>query len=594
MHRANSNQLLRLLAFVKPYGWQLAVALVAVVVASGLGLVFPTVIGDLVDTAFGTTGGDTSTLDRIALILFGVFLVQAVFDFLRTYLLAYIGEGVVADLRAKLYTHLINLPVKFFDSRKTGEITSRLTSDVAVVRNTVSQALAQFVSQSITLLGGVALLVSLSPRLSLIVLSVVPIIILAATFFGRRLRKVSTEFQDRIADANASAEETIAAVRVVQWFNAQGEQISRYVGLVQDSFQVALRRARLRAFFIPSVTLAMFSAISLVLWYGGRLVLGGSLTGGDLVSFLLYTFTVAGAIGTFTGLYSQFQEALGASKRIFDLLDEVSDLPEPVKPVVLEDVRGKLSFEGVSFRYSERDTDVLKDISLSVQPGETVALVGPSGAGKSTLISLIPRFYDPTKGRILLDDVDLKDQRLEDLRDHMAAVPQETQLFSGSVLENIRFGKPEATDEEVIKAAKAANAHDFISAFPGGYDTVVGERGMQVSGGQRQRVAIARALLKNPRVLILDEATSALDNESEAVVQAALERLMEKRTTFVIAHRLSTVQNADRILVMDEGRVVQVGPHKALVAEPGLYQELYERQFRNEIGEGVNLKEVAA
>ena len=582
MKKAKGNQLLRLLAFVKPYTWQLVVALVAVVIASGLGLVFPAVVGDLVDTAFGTTGGDTSTLDRIALILFGVFLVQAVFDFFRTYLLAYIGEGVVADLRAKLYTHLINLPVKFFDSRKTGEITSRLTSDVTVVQNTVSQALAQLVSQTITLIGGVALLVSLSPRLSLIVLSVVPVIILAATFFGGRLRRVSTEFQDRIADANASAEETIAAVRVVQWFNAQGEQISRYVGLVQDSFQVALRRARLRAFFIPSVTLAMFSAISLVLWYGGRLVLGGSLTGGDLVSFLLYTFTVAGAIGTFTGLYSQFQEALGASKRIFDLLDEVSDLPVTAKPTVLKDVRGKLSFENVSFRYDQRDADVLKNITLEVQPGETVALVGPSGAGKTTLVSLIPRFYDPTAGTIRLEGVDLKDQRLEDLRDHMAAVPQETQLFSGSVGENIRFGKPEATDDEVVAAARAANAHDFISAFPGGYDTVVGERGMQVSGGQRQRIAIARALLKNPRVLILDEATSALDNESEAVVQDALERLMKERTTVVIAHRLSTVQNADRIVVMDDGCVVQTGTHEALLAQIGLYRELYERQFREE------------
>ncbi len=589
MKPAKGNQLLRLLAFVKPYTWQLVVALVAVVIASGLGLVFPAVVGDLVDTAFGTVGGNTSTLDRIALILFGVFLVQAVFDFFRTYLLAYIGEGVVADLRAKLYTHLINLPVKFFDSRKTGEITSRLTSDVTVVQNTVSQALAQLVSQTITLIGGVALLVSLSPRLSLIVLSVVPVIILAATFFGGRLRRVSTEFQDRIADANASAEETIAAVRVVQWFNAQGEQIARYVGLVQDSFQVALRRARLRAFFIPSVTLAMFSAISLVLWYGGRLVLGGSLTGGDLVSFLLYTFTVAGAIGTFTGLYSQFQEALGASKRIFDLLDEVSDLPEPAKPVVLKDVRGKLSFENVSFRYDQRDADVLKNITLEVQPGETVALVGPSGAGKTTLVSLIPRFYDPTAGTIRLEGVDLKDQRLEDLRDHMAAVPQETQLFSGSVRENIRFGKPEATDDEVVAAAKAANAHDFISAFPGAYNTVVGERGMQVSGGQRQRIAIARALLKNPRVLILDEATSALDNESEAVVQDALEKLMQERTTVVIAHRLSTVQNADRIVVMDDGRIVQTGTHEALLEQAGLYRELYERQFREEpvVGEAV-------
>ncbi len=575
-----SNQLWRLLALVRPYRWQLVVALVAVVVASGLGLVFPSVVGQLVDSAFGDASGGAGTLNRIALFLFGIFAVQAVFDYFRTYFLALVGEGVVADLRTKLYTHLLGLPVKFFDNRKTGETTSRLTSDVAVVQAAVSQSLAQLVSQGITLVGGVVLIFTISPRLSLVVLAVVPVIILAAVFFGRRLRSVSRDFQDRVADANASAEETIAAVRVVQWSSAQGEQISHYVGLVQASFQVALKRARIRAIFIPAVTFAMFSAISLVLWYGGRLVFAGTLTGGDLVTFLLYTFTVAGAIGTFTGLHSQIQEALGASSRIFDLLDEVSDLPEPKKPVKLSTVTGTLHFEGVSFRYAEHGTDILKDVSLSVRAGETVALVGPSGAGKSTLISLIPRFYDPTAGRILLDGVDLRDQSLAGLRSHMAAVPQETQLFSGTVAENIRFGDPKATDAEVVEAAKAAHAHAFVTAFPDGYDTVVGERGMQVSGGQRQRIAIARALLKNPQVLVLDEATSALDNESEAVVQAALVHLMATRTTVVIAHRLSTVRNADRIAVMDAGRIVQTGTHDELLEQAGLYKELYERQFK--------------
>ena len=575
-----SNQLWRLLTLVRPYRWQLVVALIAVVIASGLGLVFPSVIGQLVDSAFGDANGGTGTLNRIALFLFGIFAVQAVFDYFRTYFLALVGEGVVADLRTKLYTHLLRLPVKFFDNRKTGEITSRLTSDVAVVQAAVSQSLAQLVSQSITLVGGVVLIFTISPRLSLVVLAVVPVIILAAVFFGRRLRRVSRDFQDRVADANASAEETIAAVRVVQWFSAQGAQVSHYVGLVQASFQVALKRARIRAIFIPAVTFAMFSAISLVLWYGGRLVFAGTLTGGDLVTFLLYTFTVAGAIGTFTGLYSQIQEALGASSRIFDLLDEVSDLPEPKKPVKLSTVTGMLKFEGISFRYAEHGTDVLKDVSLTVRAGETVALVGPSGAGKSTLISLIPRFYDPTAGRILLDGVDLRDQSLAGLRSHMAAVPQETQLFSGTVAENIRFGDPKATDAELVEAAKAAHAHAFVTAFPDGYDTLVGERGMQVSGGQRQRIAIARALLKNPQVLVLDEATSALDNESEAVVQAALVHLMETRTTVVIAHRLSTVRNADRIVVMDAGRIVQAGSHDELLEQAGLYKELYERQFK--------------
>jgi subfamily B ATP-binding cassette protein MsbA len=329
----------------------------------------------------------------------------------------------------------------------------------------------------------------------------------------------------------------------------------------------------------------MFGAVALVLWVGGRMVLTGSITGGTLVSFLLYTFTVAGAIGTFTGLYSQFQEALGSSRRIFELLDEVSDLPEPVDPVPLDRVEGRVAFEGVSFSYGDRDTTVLHGIDLEARPGEVIALVGPSGAGKSTLVSLVPRFYDPTDGTVRLDGHDLRTLGLRDLRRWMAAVPQETQLFSGTIAENIRFARSDAADGDVVAVATAANAHDFIVAFPAGYDTVVGERGIKLSGGQRQRIAIARALLKDPRILILDEATSALDAESEAQVQDALETLMEGRTTFVIAHRLSTVRKADRIVVIHEGRIVQEGTHEGLLAAGGLYADLYEHQLIRADGE---------
>lgn len=369
---------------------------------------------------------------------------------------------------------------------------------------------------------------------------------------------------------------------MVQAFTAEPLEARTYADLIGASFKVALRRARIRAIFNPVVFFAMFTAIGIVLWYGGRLVIAGELTPGQLVAFLVYTFSVAGAVGAFSGLFSQFQEALGASSRIFELLDEKSDLPEPANPLKLGSVRGEVRFEQVSFGYGERGV-VLEDVSLAAQPGEVVALVGPSGAGKSTLISLIPRFYDPTAGRILLDGVDIRDLTLYDLRSNIALVPQETQLFSGTVAENIRYGKPGASDAEVIEAAKAANAHEFITSFPDGYATIVGERGIKLSGGQRQRVAIARALLKNPRILILDEATSSLDSESEALVQEALEVLMQGRTTFVIAHRLSTIRSADKIVVLEAGRIVQQGTHQELLAAGGLYKELYELQFREDV-----------
>ena len=576
--REQWGQLSKLFGLLRPYRTWLVVAIVGVVVAASLGLVFPRIMGGLVDTALGAEGS-TGELDRIAVLLFAVFLVQGAFNYLRIYALAVVGEGVVADLRRSVYDRIVRLPVPFFDGRRTGEITSRLTSDAVVVQSTVSSSAAQALSQGITLVGGVVLLVVISPVLSLTVLTFLPVVIIAAAFFGRRLRRVSTSFQDEIAEANALADESIASIRVVKWFTAEDEAASRYDATITKSYAVALRRARLRALFVPFVTFIAFGTLAVVLWVGGRLVLSGELTPGELVSFLLYTLIVAGAIGAFTGLYSELQEALGASQRIFELLEEPVEVPQqaaPIAPVVRE---GSVLFDGVSFTYPGRDIEVLTDVDLAIAPGQTVALVGPSGAGKSTLTQLIPRFYDVSSGDVLVDGVDVRLQGLQELRSEMAAVPQEVQLFSGTIAENLRVGQPTAGDDALVEAARTANAHDFIVAFPDGYDTVVGERGVQLSGGQRQRVAIARAVLADPRILILDEATSSLDAESEALVQDALERLMQERTTIVIAHRLSTVRAADRIVVLAGGSIAEEGTHDQLVARGGLYAELSANQL---------------
>jgi subfamily B ATP-binding cassette protein MsbA len=403
--------------------------------------------------------------------------------------------------------------------------------------------------------------------------------------WGRFSHRFSRDLQDRIADANAGATEAIGGIRVVQSFVAEDYERQRYATLVQGAFRGGIKVARVQSTFGPSVMLAMFVGVSIVLWYGGRLVLAGELTPGVLVSFILYTFVVAGAVGQFSGLYGQLQETLGATVRLFQLLDEdAADLPQSVAPIALPPApRGQVTLDRVWFRYPDRDQDVLRDVSLRVDSGEIVALVGPSGAGKSTLVSLIPRFYDPTQGRILLDDVDLRDLDVRELRGHVGIVPQETHLFSGTIEENIRYGRPDASVEEIRQAARDANAEEFVLAFATGYATLVGERGVKLSGGQRQRIAIARALLKDPRILILDEATSSLDSHAESLVQEALGRLMRGRTTFVIAHRLSTVRDANRVVVLDHGRVVQVGTHRELVGAPGLYSALYERQLRTDL-----------
>lgn len=601
----------RLLAFTRPYRLQLIIALVATLIAGLVQLAFPLLSRDLFNDAFAAAGAETdapasAAPGRIALLLVAIFGLQAVFNFLRVWLLGLVGEGVVADLRTRLFSHLMDLSPGFFLRRKTGEITSRLASDVATVQSLVSNALAQFVNQLVTLVGGAAALLFINARLTLVMLAVVPPVIIGGAVFGRRLRRLSRDFQDRVADANADAEEAIANIRIVQSFTGESVERARYRAGIDAAWRLARRRVRVRAVFVPTVILAMFTGVTLVLWYGGRQVLAGSLAPGDLIAFLLLTLFIAGSVATFTGLFAQLQEGLGASRRIFELLDEQPDLPVPAVPTPLPDDARDVRFERVWFRYDEiltpaadqTGTDptvtdptvtggaatdepwVLSDVDLAIRPGEVIALVGPSGAGKSTLASLLPRFFDPQRGTVRLGGVDLREADPAEVRAQVGLVPQETQLFSGSVADNVRYGRPDASEDELLAAAEAAHAAEFVQALPNGWDTLVGERGLRLSGGQRQRIAIARALLKDPGVLVLDEATSSLDSESEALIQDALERLMRGRTSLVIAHRLSTVVGADRIVVLREGRIVQIGRHELLVATDGLYRTLFETQFR--------------
>ncbi|WP_036258455.1 ABC transporter ATP-binding protein [Meiothermus cerbereus] len=578
--RRDFRQLSRLLAYTRPYRLGLLLAGISSLISTGFFLAFPQLVSRMLDTSIFEQG-NLAQIDRYTLLLVLVFAGQAVFSGLQNYLFARSGEGVVADLRRHLFSHLLSLSPRFFENHKTGDITSRLTSDVATVQGVVSTALVQLFTTPLMFAATLTILFWTNWKLSSFILAVVPVVILVAIVLGRMIRRLSKAYQDKVAEANARAEESISGIRVVQSFTAEKLEAERYSQLIGESYRTALRRALVSSGLSGVVFFTIFSALGLIFWYGGRLVSLGEITPGQLVSFILYAFNVAASVGTLAGIWSQVQSALGASSRIFELLDTPSDLKEPENPYPLVAVRGEVRLEDVHFAYDERGA-ILRGVNLTALPGQVVALVGPSGAGKSTLIALIPRFYDVTRGRITLDGVDIRQLRLVDLRRQIALVPQETLLFSGSIEENIRYGNPLASQAEVIEAAKAANAHEFISAFPQGYQTLVGERGVKLSGGQRQRIAIARALLKNPRILILDEATSSLDSESEALVQEALDKLMQGRTTFVIAHRLSTVRNADQIVVLDKGQIVQQGTHEELLAQGGLYRDLYELQFREE------------
>jgi subfamily B ATP-binding cassette protein MsbA len=582
LHLPSPKQLARLWPRVRPHRKALALATVTLLLSAAIGLAFPMVVGYLLDSAF--VQRDRDTLDRVALGLLGLFLIQAVLNYAQTYLLSATGERAVAGLRRELFAKLLEMPPGFFADRRTGELTSRLTTDIGLLQGVLSHQIAEFSRQILALVGGVAILTWMQPQLTLTALGVVPIVVGTAMFFGRRLRRISTGVQDKVADATAVAEEAFSQIRTVQSFVQEPAERTRYGEKVARVVESALARAQVRGVFFGAITFSTFGGIVIVLWQGGRLVLDGSLTAGTLVSFLLYTATIAAAVGALASFFSSYQESVGAAERVFELLEAPAQVADPLDPIPLpRPVRGRVDLEQVSFRYHDVPDApwALRDVSFTLEPGEVVAIVGPSGGGKTTLVSLLSRFWDVTEGRIRLDGTDIRRLRLSDLRGAIGTVPQEPALFSGTVHENIAYARPEASAGEIERAARAAHAHEFVERLPKGYDTVVGERGIKLSGGQRQRIAIARAVLKDPAVLVLDEATSSLDTESERLVEDALEKLLVGRTTLIIAHRLSTVRRADRLLVLSHGRITEQGTHAELLARGGLYARLYQRQFRD-------------
>lgn len=566
----------RIFALRKSYRRRLYVAVVLALLSSAVGLTVPLGLKALIDAVFQS--GDAALLDVIALALFGLFILQSFFSFGSSYWLEWVGERVVADLRKKLYEHLQKLGFRYFADMRLGEITSRLTNDVSSIRTALTDSLPQTITVTFSLVGSVALMIMLNWRLSMLVFLTVPLVTLASRYFGNKIRKLARDIQDDLADSTAIAEDALGAIRIVKAFAREPYEVRRYADSVEHLFGTSKRKILLTSIFWSGMGVMFMSTLVLIFWFGGQEVLAGRLTTGDLVAFIFYAFSISRSVSQISRLYTSLNSAVGASDRIFDLLGETPEIEDQSDALALSPVRGDVVFDDVSFTY-EAELEVLTEISFKVNAGQVIAIVGPSGAGKTTLINLIPRFYDPQSGSIYIDGTDIRGVTKQSLRQQVGIVPQDVHLFGTTIRENIRYGRLDATDEEIEQAARDANAYDFIMDQPQGFDARIGEKGVKLSGGQRQRMAIARALLKDPQILLLDEATSSLDSESESQIQEALDRLMKNRTTFIIAHRLSTVQHADRILVLNKGRVVQDGVHEGLIAEQGLYQHLYNLQF---------------
>ena len=573
---------LRIFKYSKNHKFKFFIGLVFLLLTSATALAFPKLMGMLVDCV---TNKDLDKANEIAMALMGILMLQAIFSFFRISLFVNFTENTLSNIRFALYENLIKLPMSFFSQKRVGELNSRISADISQLQDTLTTTIAEFLRQFILIIGGFVILGSISPKLTIMMLCIVPVVAVAAVIFGRFIRKYGKMTQDKVAESQVIVEETLQGISNVKAFANEWYELQRYKNKIKEIVAIAIKGGQYRGYFASFIILCLFGCVVVVVWYGITLTIKGEVEGvGDLISFVLYTTFIGASFGGIAEMYAQIQKAVGATERVFELLDET---PEKINTQIHETttpkLKGTVDFKNVAFSYSSRkEIPVLKDVNFSAGFGQKIAVVGPSGAGKSTIASLLLRFYDIDSGSILIDGKNIYDYDLEDLRGNMSIVPQDVILFGGTIKENIAYGKPSATDEEILAAAQQANALNFIESFPEKMDTIVGERGIKLSGGQRQRIAIARALLKNPSILILDEATSSLDSESEKLVQEALEILMEGRTSIIIAHRLATIRSADQILVIDNGVISEQGTHLELIGlENGIYKNLSNLQFSN-------------
>ena len=597
INKENLRQALVLFKYLKPHRGKFILGLVFIALSAFTTSLFPLFLGKMIDAASpGATipGMDAGSkfgsglknihwsLNTTLLLIFAQLTIQTFFSFMRVYLLTAVGERSLADMRRDVYSRLLTMPMSFFTEKRVGELSNRISSDLSQIQDAISFTLAEFLRGVFTLVIGLFFIFWISPKLALVMLSVVPLLAIVAVVFGKQIRKMSRKTQDQLADSGTIVQETFHGISIVKAFTSEWHEITRYVKSLSAVVTTAITNARYRGAFVAFMIFSLFGTLAFVIWYGGRMIQSGELTIGVLVMFVIFSMFVGGTFAGFADMFSQLQKTLGATQSVREILRNDGE-PVDIKPITVEpqyELKGNVRFEHVAFSYpSRKDIQVLKDLSLTARNGEQIAIVGPSGAGKSTIASMLLHFYEPDNGTLYFDERPAREFPLSQLRRQMAFVPQEVILFGGTIKENIAYGKPDATDEEIMNAARNANAHEFVKRFPEQYETVVGERGIKLSGGQRQRIAIARAILKNPAILILDEATSSLDSESELLVQDALDNLMKGRTSFVIAHRLSTIRNADKIVLIDKGIVSESGTHAELMSHNGLYRKLNDMQF---------------
>jgi len=570
----------KILKYARPYTKSLVFAFICLTLTSLVNLVLPLIVRNMINAVVILK--DSQILDGLAWDLFFVIILQAVFAVTHNYVFGFVGHRMTTDFRIEFFSHIQSLSLRFFQERRVGEILSRMNNDISVIQNALVSIPVALLRQSITLIGAMAIILYLNWKLTGLILLILPPLMIFARVFGKRLRLFSEKLQDQVAQAVVVLEEVASSIKIVKSFTRENYERERFKKEIETAFERAVDKLKISSFFGPFILSLTFMVSAVLIWYGGYQVMSGVTTPGELAAFFLYALIVAGPIGTFVRLYTQIQEASGAIRRVYEILDTAPAIDNPENPIFLENITGRIQFENVSFGYRQ-EFEILHNISFDVRPGQTVALVGPSGAGKSTVIKLLHRFFDASQGSIRLDEHDIRSLDRKSFLNQIALVPQETLLFGGTVKENILYGKLDATDQELEDAAKKANAHDFIVDLENGYETIVGEKGAKLSGGERQRIAIARAILKNPKILVLDEATSSLDNCSEALIQEAVEKLMEGRTTFIVAHRLSTIHKADQIIVLEKGRVVETGQHEELMNNKNLYYNLYKLKMQDPV-----------